>query len=150
FVSADSRLHTRVEAVHAGATLYLRKPLDLDTLATALRDLVGEAREVRPRALVIDHDAAFGAAVVELLKGHGIEARALSDTRGALSAVEHFRPDVLLLDIVMPVVGGLDLCRILRTTPAFRTLPILLVSGRSDVETRIQAFEAGADDHIGK
>jgi diguanylate cyclase (GGDEF)-like protein len=139
-----------VEAVHAGATLYLRKPVDLDTLATALRDLVGEAQDVRPRALVIDHDPSFGAAVVELLKGHGIDARALADSRAALNAVEYYRPDILLLDIVMPVVGGLDLCRILRTTPAFRTLPILLVSGRSDPETRIQAFEAGADDHIGK
>lgn len=150
FVSADTALRTRVEAVHAGATLYLKKPLDLDVLGTALRDLVSETRDVRPRALIVDDDAVFGATVVELLRNNGIDARALTDPKAALHAVEYFRPDVLLLDIVMPVVGGLDLCRILRTTPAFRTLPILLVSSKSDVETRIQAFEAGADDHIGK
>ena len=150
FVSADTSIRTRIEAVHAGATLYLRKPLDQDALATALRDLTNETQDIRPRALVVDDDAAFGASVVELLRAHQIDARALTDPRAALNAVEYFRPDVLLLDVVMPVVGGLDLCRILRTTPAFRTLPILLVSSKTDVETRIQAFEAGADDHIGK
>jgi diguanylate cyclase (GGDEF)-like protein len=150
FVSADSAIRTRIEVVHAGATLYLKKPLDQDMLATALRDLVGEGQEIRPRALVIDDDAGFGAAVVDLLKSSGIEARSLTDSKAALNAVEYYRPDILLLDIVMPVIGGLDLCRILRTTPAFRTLPILLLSGKSDVETRVQAFEAGADDHIGK
>lgn len=150
FVSADASLRTRVEAVHAGATLYLKKPIDLDVLGTALRDLVSDTQDVRPRALVVDSDPAFGTAVVELLRAHGIDTRALSDPKAALHAVEYFRPDILLLDIVMPVVGGLDLCRILRTIPAFRTLPIMLASGKGDVETRIQAFEAGADDHIGK
>ena len=150
FVSSDAAIRTRVEAVHAGATLYLKKPLDIDTLAGALRDLVGETHSVRPRALVIDGDAAFGASVVELLKTHGIDSRSLTDPKAALHAVEYYRPDILLLDVVMPVVGGLDLCRILRTSPAFRTLPILLVSSKNDVETRIQAFEAGADDLIGK
>ncbi|MBK8259543.1 MAG: diguanylate cyclase [Polyangiaceae bacterium] len=150
FMSSDTSLHARVEAVHAGASLYLKKPLDLDALSTALRDLVHETSSVRPRALVVDSDASFGAAVVELLRVNGIDARALSDPKAALSAVEYFRPDVLLAEMVMPVVGGLDLCRILRTTPPFRTLPILLMSNKGDVETRIQAFEAGADDHIGK
>ncbi len=150
FVSADTSIRTRIEAVHAGATLYLRKPLDLDTLATALRDLTCEVQDVRPRALVVDDDAAFGNSVADLLRSHGIDVRALTDPRATLNAVEYFRPDVLLLDAVMPVVGGLDLCRILRTTPAFRTLPILLLSSKMDVETRIQAFEAGADDCIAK
>lgn len=150
FVSADTAIQTRIEVVHAGAMLYLKKPLDQDTLATALRDLVGEAQEIRPRALVIDDDEGFGGAVVDLLKNDGIEARLLTDSKAALHAVDYYRPDILLVDIVMPIVGGLDLCRILRTTPAFRTLPILLLSGKSDVETRVQAFEAGADDHIGK
>jgi diguanylate cyclase (GGDEF)-like protein len=150
FVSSDAAIRTRIEAVHAGATLYLKKPLDVDTLAGALRDLVGETQAVRPRALVVDDDAAFGVSVVDLLKAHGIDARSLTDPKAALHAVEYYRPDILLLDVVMPVVGGLDLCRILRTTPAFRTLPVLLVSSKADVETRIQAFEAGADDLIGK
>lgn len=150
FVSSDSALRTRVEAVHAGATLYLKKPLDLEVLGTALRDLVTETSDVRPRALVVDADPTFGTSVVELLRSHGIDARALTDPKAALHAVEYFRPDILLLDVVMPVVGGLDLCRILRTTPAFRTLPILLVSSKGDIDTRVQAFEAGADDLIGK
>lgn len=150
FVSADTSIHTRIEAVHAGATLYLKKPLDLDALATALRDLTCELQDIRPRALVVVEDAVFGASIADLLRGQDIDVRSLSDPRAALSAVDYFRPDVLLLDAVMPVVGGVDLCRILRTTPAFRTLPILLLSSTTDVETRIQAFEAGADDYIGK
>jgi diguanylate cyclase (GGDEF)-like protein len=150
FVSADGTIHSRIEAVHAGATLYLRKPLDLDGLTTALRDLVGVTKDVRPRVLIVDDDPAFGASVVELLKTQNIEARNLTDPKAALHAVDYFRPDLLLLDIVMPTVGGLDLCRILRTTPAYRTLPILIISSKTDIDTRIEAFEAGADDHIGK
>lgn len=150
FVSAESSLRARVEAVQAGATLYLKRPLDIDTLCNTLRDLVTETTDVRPRALIVDADPAFGAAVVELLRKSGIDARALADARAALHAVDYYRPDILLLDIVMPVIGGLDLCRVLRATPACRTLPILLVSSKVDVETRIQAFEAGADDHISK
>ncbi len=150
FVSNDASISARVEAVHAGAQLFLRKPLDADSISDALRDLTREIPDVRPRALIVDDDPSFGAAVVELLRLHGIEARSLTDPRAALSAVDYFRPDILLLDIVMPAVGGLDLCRVLRTTPAFQTLPVLLLSSKTDVETRIQAFEAGADDHIGK
>ncbi|HET9449231.1 MAG TPA: diguanylate cyclase, partial [Aggregicoccus sp.] len=60
------------------------------------------------------------------------------------------RPDLLLMDVMMPGLGGLDLCKILRSMPEWQELPILLVTAQTDVAFRVAAFQAGADDYLAK
>jgi diguanylate cyclase (GGDEF)-like protein len=64
--------------------------------------------------------------------------------------MESHRPDVVLLDVSLPQVSGLDLCRLLRAQPSYQDLPILFVTANTSADMRIACFKAGADDYVTK
>ncbi|MFQ5611974.1 MAG: response regulator transcription factor [Anaerolineae bacterium] len=68
----------------------------------------------------------------------------------ALGIARNSKPDLLILDVRMPGMGGLQLCRELRSDPGLKGIAILLLSGSSSVEDKIKGFEAGADDYLAK
>ena len=74
----------------------------------------------------------------------------VGDGEQALIAVLRARPDVIVTDIVMPTLDGVELVRLLRDTPSTSTIPILLTSGRAPEEVRIAGFEVGADSYLAK
>jgi putative two-component system response regulator len=67
-----------------------------------------------------------------------------------LEAVQHWSPDVVLLDVGMPGIDGIEVCRRLKSDPATRLTPVVLVTGLSDVSDRIKGIEAGAADFLSK
>ena len=150
FISANGGLPNRVEAIHAGGSIFLSKPLDLDLFTSAVQQLVATARQVRPRALIVDDDPDFLAGLQMLLLDEQIEPYGLTDPWRFLEEVERRRPDIVLLDAVMPGVSGFELCRIVRSTPGLQELPVLLMTAKTDANYRTAAFEAGADDHLAK
>ncbi|WP_367325982.1 response regulator transcription factor [Streptomyces sp. HUAS ZL42] len=98
--------------------------------------------------LVADDDADIRDLVAFKLTQGGHEVTTVEDGLRALQAVRELKVDIALLDIRMPGISGLDLCRQLRAAPETAALPIILITARSqegDVET---GFEAGADDYI--
>lgn len=111
------------------------------------RTLVARAR---PIVLVVDDLAPNR----ELLEGHldalGYEVRQAADGLEALEAVEHEEPDLVLLDIDMPRMDGLTLCRRLKAHPLRRLVPVVLITAHQDRETRLRGLEAGADDFLTK
>jgi DNA-binding response OmpR family regulator len=100
--------------------------------------------------LLTDDDADIRDLVTFKLREVGYEVRAFGDGLSALASARDNRPDLALLDIVMPGVSGLDVCRELKANPATSQVPIILLTARaqqSDIET---CFAAGADDYIVK
>ncbi len=81
------------------------------------------------------------------LEGRGMEVRSAQDGHGALSAVEEFRPDVLVLDLMLPDLSGLEVCKRVR---AKSDVPILVLSARDEVEDRVAGLNFGADDYLVK
>jgi diguanylate cyclase (GGDEF)-like protein len=150
FISANGSLPNRVEAIHAGGSIFLSKPLDLDLFATAVQQLVNGARQARPRALIVDDDPSFLEGIQALLHEEKFETHGLTDPWHFLEEVERSRPDIVLLDAVMPGLSGFELCRIIRSTPGLQELPVLLMTAKTDANYRTAAFEAGADDHLPK
>jgi two-component system alkaline phosphatase synthesis response regulator PhoP len=84
------------------------------------------------------------------LKDAGFETAEFSDGATFLAAVSHRLPDVVVLDWMMPPPDGLELCRILRSDPKTRPIPILMLTARSDEVDRILGLEFGADDYMVK
>ncbi len=103
----------------------------------------------RGRILVVDDDQRILDLLVELLEQEGYEVSAAKDGAEALDLALSFEPDVVISDVVMPVVDGLQLCRRLKENPSTANLPVLLISGtRHSPEDGIQGLYAGADDYL--
>jgi putative two-component system response regulator len=107
-----------------------------------------EAR--RSRVLIADDRESIRSLFHRLLSADGHDVVLAPDGASALAAVHRHRPDVVLLDVAMPLVDGLAVCRQLKADPATRLTPVVLVSGQTELTDRINGIEAGADDYLSK
>jgi two-component system, OmpR family, response regulator MprA len=98
--------------------------------------------------LVVDDDPPIRRMLVRTLDAEGFEARAAPDGGAALAAIEESAPDVLVLDVAMPGLDGLDVTRRVRTKGL--AFPILLLTARDTVPERVAGLDAGADDYLVK
>ncbi|NBD12701.1 response regulator [Corallococcus silvisoli] len=150
FSSTGGGLQERVHAAHAGASLFLPRPFTQQDFATAAERLVTARRQERAKVMVVDDDPEAVRALSQALVSDAVEVVGLENPYGLLDALARHRPDLLLLDVQMPGPSGFDLCRILRLTPEWQELPILLVTAQVGLEFRLAAFQAGADDYLAK
>jgi len=104
----------------------------------------------RPVVLVVDDVTANRDLIEGLLEGRGYDVRQARDGNEALAMVRASQPDVVLLDIDMPLMDGITVCRAIKDDPATRLVPVVLITAASDRETRIRGLEAGADDFLTK
>jgi signal transduction histidine kinase len=102
-----------------------------------------------PRILVAeDQDELRGFVVAALSKTYDIDAA--SDGAEALELLKINRPDLVLTDIMMPEVSGLDLTRTIKNDPSLRQIPVILLTARGENEAALEGYEAGADDFVSK
>jgi putative two-component system response regulator len=99
---------------------------------------------------VVDDEPANVALVSRLMKRLGYEISTAPNGEEGLEAVGRVRPDVILLDVNMPGIDGLEVCRRLKADAATRLIPVVLLTGLSAVEDRVKGIEAGADDFLSK
>ncbi|MEU8165271.1 ATP-binding protein [Micromonospora sp. NPDC049004] len=102
------------------------------------------------RILVADDNSDMRAYLSRLLAGQGWRVRSVTDGRQALDAIHREPPDLLLTDVMMPVLDGFDLVRRLRADPATRALPVLVLSARAGEEASVVGLSLGADDYLVK
>ncbi len=101
------------------------------------------------RVLIVDDDPKILDLLVDLLEHEGYEVASAADGARALEIVATFDPDLVISDVVMPVVDGLKLCRQLKQDSRTTTIPILLISGnRTSDDDGIEGLTAGADDYL--
>jgi putative two-component system response regulator len=104
----------------------------------------------RSRILVADDTDSIRALFHKLLTADGHEVICAEDGLEALFAAQRHRPDVVLLDVGMPGMDGIEVCKRLKSDPATRLTPVVIVTGLSDLSDRIKGIEAGADDFLSK
>lgn len=105
--------------------------------------------ENRPKILSIDDNDANQKLVERILSGDYEVKTAMSGSSG-IEALVSFKPDAILLDVDMPTLDGLRLCRMIRAEPLFASTPILFVSALDSHEDQARGFQAGGDDYISK
>ena len=101
-----------------------------------------------PRVWVIDDDAELRKLLDEYLSTQGFDVRALPDAHDLQRRLARERPDLLVLDVMLPGADGLEVCRGLRE--ARDDIPIIMLTAKSDPIDRIVGMELGADDYVGK
>lgn len=102
------------------------------------------------KLLIVDDDLAMLTLLQSLLQPWGFQMQLLSNVSSFWQVLEEFVPDLVLLDVKMPEISGLDLCQEIREAPRWHNLPIVCMSGYSDIDTIQEVFSVGADDYIRK
>ncbi|UCC47851.1 MAG: response regulator transcription factor [Gemmatimonadota bacterium] len=102
------------------------------------------------RILVVEDEADIAALVAYQLAHAGYQVRTASTGREALRALQPDPPDLVVLDLMLPEVSGIDVLRTLRTRKETEGTPVIVLTARKDEEDRLRGFELGADDYIAK
>ncbi len=150
FMSVDGSVPNRVAAAAAGATQFLKKPLSAGEFVEAVQIFSSRRRQTSWRVLIVDDDPAFAAHIAAILEADGMRVAVLDEPERALETLDRERPDLMLLDVVMPEICGFDVCRMVRSTASWRRLPILFLTAEQSAAVRVECFRAGGDDYIQK
>ena len=100
------------------------------------------------RVLIADDDRAIRDALTRALVLEGYDVVQANDGNTALSVIESTQPDVAILDVMMPNIDGLTVCRVLRAER--NRLPVLMLTARTETPDRVAGLDAGADDYLAK
>jgi two-component system, OmpR family, response regulator MtrA len=101
----------------------------------------------RGRVLVVDDDTSLAEMLTIVLRNEGFDSRVCADGDDAIRVVREYRPDVVLLDLMLPGKDGVDVCREIRTES---TVPIVMLTAKNDTVDVVLGLESGADDYIVK
>ena len=104
----------------------------------------------RAKILVADDSSVERAAARTALEEAGYAVMEAVDGQQALEVFTRERPDLVMLDVVMPRLTGLETCRILKAKAGGNYLPVIMVSTRNSVNARVEGLRSGADDYLGK
>jgi chemotaxis protein histidine kinase CheA len=123
--------------------------LQIPRAATAVAS-TAQPSSRRPVALIVDDSITTRSLEATILKKHGFDVVVATNGREALTEMRHARPDVLVSDLEMPVMDGLELCRTVRADAALSQIPIVLVTSVSTAAGRAAGLDAGADAYVEK
>ena len=102
------------------------------------------------RILVVDDEKDVTELVAYHLRSKGWLVETLSNSASIMEVARRFGPDLMVVDVMMPGISGLEICRLFKADSAFRHVPIILLTARAEEEDRIRGFETGADDYVCK
>jgi diguanylate cyclase (GGDEF)-like protein len=149
-LSMMTGLLDRVEAIHCGADAYFEKPVDWQALMRRLHHLLERRRAEAGRVLSVEDDPDQASFLRAVLESAGYEVRICNDPRHFETELYSFRPDLVLMDIILPCYNGYDLVRYIRQDERYATLPVLFLSTEGQVQARIEGARAGGDEHLVK
>lgn len=102
------------------------------------------------KILIIDDDIQTTKLLESILTMNGHQASSVNNSMSAVEVANSNIPDLILLDIMMPGINGIQLCKIFQSTPDLKLIPVIIVSALNDVGSKKDAFNAGAKDFLTK
>ena len=150
FASVDNSIETRVAAIQAGGMRFFEKPMSMENFAEVAQQFSRQSEATGGKALIVDDDPDILEHYSILLRAAGIGVTTLESADGITDKLDHISADVLLLDVNLPGISGLDVCRALKLSENYEEIPILIITAQTDDRTRLLAFRAGACDVVTK
>ncbi len=149
-LTATASFENRVKVSRVGVDGVLQMPIaPTEIFETAVR-ILQKGAPPAAKLLVVDDDPSVLRLLRRLLQPWGFQLQMLDDPNRFWQTLENVEPDLVLLDVKMPQISGLDLCRVMRNAPRWHELPILFMSAYTDEQTIQKVFSVGADDYIRK
>ncbi|WP_019143405.1 GGDEF domain-containing response regulator [Noviherbaspirillum massiliense] len=120
------------------------------TVINSILDLVQTTEQEQYRVLVVEDSRVAVALIQRTLEQHGIDTRTISDPSRLLEVLESYRPDLVLMDMYMPHFNGVEATRVLRQMAAYKSLPVVYLSGEAEVAMQVEALRLGGDQFLSK
>jgi DNA-binding response OmpR family regulator/HPt (histidine-containing phosphotransfer) domain-containing protein len=140
----------RIEVARLGGRGFLQKPVPPSKVMEAIAQVLQKSSTPEAKLMIVDDDSQLLDFLHNLLAPWGFKLALLSEPHQFWYALEQSAPDLLILDIEMGELSGIDLCQVVRNDPYWSELPVLFLSARADAQTVHRVFTAGADDYINK
>jgi DNA-binding response OmpR family regulator len=160
-LTASEGSEAELNALDAGADAFVRKEEDLSVVLARLRavvrsthppELTAETRTLLApkRILAVDDSPTYLHQVSDALRGEGFDVLIARSGEEAIDLLGIQTVDCILLDLMMPGIGGREACRVIKATPKMRDVPLIILTALEDRDAMIEGLTAGADDYISK
>ncbi len=148
--TASESLAERMAVAQLKAKGFLQKPKSSHEVLEAIASILQPSTAVEIRILAVDDDRVHLKILQSLLGAWGFQITTLAEPSKFWETLESTNPDLLILDVQMPDINGIQLCQTLRNDVKWGWLPILFLTSSNDAETLCELFAAGADDYVNK
>ena len=149
-LTARDSLIDRVEVARRGGRGFLLKPLPPSEVLDAVMQQLNRQNALESKVMVVDDDPLVLAALKAILEHRRMHVTTLNEPLRFWEVFERTSPDLLVLDVDMPHMTGIELCRVVRNDPRWFGVPIIFLTMHRDAETVRRVFAAGADDFVSK
>jgi len=149
FISARTDITARLSALRAKGNAYFNKPVDPDKLISKLDDLIISKTSIG-RIAIIDDDELLSERNSIILKKYHYDTLVINQPLHALEQIQKFKPDLILMDIHMPDINGLELAQIIKQDEAYITTPILFLSADKTEAVRQASMTISGDEFLSK
>src|SRR5579884_544517 len=102
------------------------------------------------KILVVDDESDVTELVAYHLKAKGFQVETVNDPNSSIGLARSFLPDLVILDVMMPDLNGIQICRMLRADPKLKRVPVVFLTAKAEEADRIAGLETGADDYLSK
>ena len=102
----------------------------------------------KPTILIIEDERALVEVLTYNLRKEGFEIQSATDGQDGLRRAQTTLPDLIVLDLMLPVIEGLEVCRVLKSGSRTRDIPLIMLTARSEEVDEIVGFQMGADDYV--
>jgi diguanylate cyclase (GGDEF)-like protein len=149
-MAAQDDLQSRLDARRAGVDTLLFPPFDAAGIVGRLQALLLPAVEQNVRVLIVEDDRAQALFAQSVLANAGMQVQVEHDPLQVLESLKSLQPDLVLMDLHMPLANGVELTALIREHPAFAYLPIVFLSGENDPDVQSEAIHSGGDGFLSK
>ncbi|MBE9229390.1 response regulator [Phormidium sp. LEGE 05292] len=149
-LAAGDCLVDRITVARSGGKGFLTKPVTASQIWDLASQILQQSRRQTINLLVVDDDPIFLATLPPMLSPWGMRITGLDDPLKFWEVLKNVSPNLLILDVEMPNISGIELCQAVRNDPNWQELPILFLTAHQDVKIIQQVFAAGADDYLFK
>jgi diguanylate cyclase (GGDEF)-like protein len=149
-LTSDDKITKRGTIARRRVRGFLQKPITPNKVLEAVNQTLKPPKKPEAKVMVLDDDRLILRLVRTLLEPWGLQVTTLNDSTEFWNELEKLEPDLLIMDVQMPDVDGIELCQMVRDNSRWAPLPILFLTGDRNTETIQQVFAAGADDYISK
>ncbi|MFZ4537627.1 GGDEF domain-containing response regulator [Propionivibrio sp.] len=148
YMGTHQAIETTVVLMRSGIDMTIPQEDGASAVLNCILDLVQNYEPENFRVLVVEDSRVAVALIRRTLGEHGIDSHAICDPGTLLEELESYRPDLILMDMYMPRFNGVEATRVLRQMPAYTSLPIVYLSGESDVGMQVEALRLGGDHFL--
>jgi diguanylate cyclase (GGDEF)-like protein len=149
-LTSDGKITKRGTIARRRVRGFLQKPITSSKVLEAVNQTLKPPKKPEAKVIVLDDDRLILRLVRTLLEPWGLQVTTLNNSTEFWDELEKVEPDLLIMDVQMPDVDGIELCQMIRDNSRWAPLPILFLTGDRNTDTIQQIFAAGADDYISK